>query len=61
MQAFLPPLEIVLEATADAPGKAVNQIFTLNWEIVSNPDKNGKTRTIKNQIILPALRITGEK
>lgn len=61
MQAYLPPLEIVLQAAPDAPGKAVNQIFTLNWETVTKPDKNGKTRTVKHKLVLPSVRIVGEK
>ena len=59
IQAYMPPVEIVLQATADAPGKAVNQLFKLRWETTSKPDKNGKTRIIKNQLTLPAIQIIG--
>ena len=59
IQAYLPPLEIVLQATADAPGKTVNQLFKIKWVMTSKPDKNGKTRIIKNQVTLPVIQIIG--
>ncbi|MBR2720564.1 MAG: PPC domain-containing protein [Lentisphaeria bacterium] len=60
-QLYVPPVEIVLQATGEAPGKAVNQIFKLTWEFTAKPDKNGKTRIVRQQITLPAVQIVGVK
>ena len=60
-QLYVPPVEIVLQATGEAPGKAVNQIFKLTWEFTAKPDKNGRTRIVKQQITLPAVQIVGVK
>jgi hypothetical protein len=60
-QLYIPPVEIVLQAADDAAGKAVNQIFKLSWEYTTKPDKNGKTRVVKQQITLPAVQIIGVK
>ncbi len=57
IQRYLPALEIELQATADGAGKAENLLFYIRWEYVSKPDKNGKTRKVRQQILLPAIRV----
>ena len=55
----LHPLKITLYAEKEGKGKVVNQLFKVIWQYNSKPDKNGKVRRIKQETILPAIRIEG--
>ena len=55
----LHPLKITLYSEKEGKGKVVNQLFKVIWQYNSKPDKNGKVRRIKQETILPAIRIEG--
>ena len=53
----IPPLQISLQAQAGSKGKSANVIFKLQWFTRSKPDKNGKVRSYRQELLLPALLI----
>ena len=54
-------LKLTLYAEKEGKGKVVNQVFKVQWQYNSKPDKNGKIRRIKQESVLPILRIEGGK